>query len=527
MKVALDEGWAVSYPASNVPFSVGDGDTVAITFDSGTAEVTVTVTPDSGGPGPIPQPDSVTIAGSLQDELGCPGDWQPECLTTALELDLTDLVWRRTFNVPAGDYEYKAALDGSWDVNYGAGGIQDGPNIPLSAPGGDVKFYYSHETHWITDNLNSVIATAAGNFQAALGCPGDWQPWCLRSWLQDPDGDGVYRFTTTDIPAGDYEFKVALNEDWAISYPGSNVPFTVTAGATVTFSFDAASDAVAVNVDGGTDPGDAELVQDPLRSPIQDEVMYFVLPDRFANGDPLNDAGGDLSGDPLINGFEPASSGFYHGGDLAGLTAQLDYLEGLGVTALWVSPPFTNRWVQGDGTVGGSTAGYHGYWQIDFSAIDPHFGSNAEMETFIDEAHSRGMQVFFDIVVNHTGDLIAFEEGVYVYRNKSDFPYRAADGSEFDDRDFAGSDTFPPLDPGVSFPYTPTFDEPWKAVAKNPAWLNDPIYYHNRGNSTFTGENSLYGDFFGLDDLFTEHPDVLNGMIELHQGIIDRFDIER
>jgi len=64
-----------------------------------------------------------------------------------------------------------------------------------------VKFYFDDKTHWITDNQNSVIAVAPGSFQSELGCPGDWDPGCLRSWLQDIDGDGIYTFETTSIPA--------------------------------------------------------------------------------------------------------------------------------------------------------------------------------------------------------------------------------------------------------------------------------------------------------------------------------------
>ena len=125
-------------------------------------------------------PASVTIAGNLQDEHGCPGDWQPECAATFLGNN-ADGIWRSTFTLPAGSYEYKAALNGTWDENYGAGGVQDGPNIPLNlGDATDVKFYYDHKSHWITDDVNSAIAVAVGDFQSALGCPGDWQPWLMR-----------------------------------------------------------------------------------------------------------------------------------------------------------------------------------------------------------------------------------------------------------------------------------------------------------------------------------------------------------
>ena len=167
----------------------------------------------------VAAPSSVTIAGSLQSELGCSGDWMPDCVATHLSYDAADDVWQGTFNVPAGNYEYKAPLNNNWDVNYGKNAKQGGDNIPLSlSANASVKFYYDHKSHWVTDNKNSVIAVAPGSFQSELGCPGDWQPDCLRSWLQDPDGDGIYTFETTAIPAGSYEGKVgmAISGFWQI-----------------------------------------------------------------------------------------------------------------------------------------------------------------------------------------------------------------------------------------------------------------------------------------------------------------------
>ena len=154
-----------------------------------------------------PDPTSVTIAGSLQSELGCAGDWDPACAAAHLAYDAQDGVWQGAWTVPAGSYEYKAALNDSWDENYGVNAQQNGANIPLNL-GADasVKFYYDHKSHWITENQTSVIAVAPGSFQSELGCPGDWQPDCLRSWLQDPDGDGIYSFEiTAQLPAGNYE----------------------------------------------------------------------------------------------------------------------------------------------------------------------------------------------------------------------------------------------------------------------------------------------------------------------------------
>jgi glucoamylase len=203
-----------------------------------------------------PDPTSVTIAGSLQSELGCPDDWQPECAATHLTYDAADDVWQGTFPVPAGSYDYKAALNNSWAENYGLHAQPGGDNIPLSlAAPTSVKFYYDHKSHWVTDNRSSVIAVAPGSFQSELGCPGDWDPGCLRSWLQDPDGDGTYTFETTALPAGSYETKVAINEGWDENYGqggvpgGANIPFTVPVdNAKVAFSYVAATHLLTVTV---------------------------------------------------------------------------------------------------------------------------------------------------------------------------------------------------------------------------------------------------------------------------------------
>ena len=201
-----------------------------------------------------PNPSSATVVGSLQSEVGCPGDWDPACAATHLTYDASDDVWQGSWTLPAGSYEYKAALNDSWDENYGLHGLADGANIPLSLGSStSVKFYYDHKTHWITDKLSSVIAVAAGSFQSELGCPGDWQPDCLRSWLQDPDGDGIYTFVTTALPAGSYEAKAAINESWDENYGqggvanGANIPFTVAVdNQQATFRYDSTTHVLTI-----------------------------------------------------------------------------------------------------------------------------------------------------------------------------------------------------------------------------------------------------------------------------------------
>jgi glycosidase len=283
-----------------------------------------------------------------------------------------------------------------------------------------------------------------------------------------------------------------------------------------------------------TAPADAGVVAPMVHEAAETDVIYFVMTDRFANGDPANDTGG-IDGGPLQHGFLPTDAGFYHGGDLPGLISKLDYIRGLGANAIWITPPFTNRTVQGGGTIANSSAGYHGYWQIDFTRLDPHLGAdaaggrNGDLNALVEAAHSRGMKVYLDAVTNHTGDVITYAEGVFGYRSKNVAPYLDADGVPFDDADFAESvdfDDFPELAAATSFPYTPDFATAADSTIKAPDFLNDVTNYHNRGNSSFSGENSLYGDFFGLDDLFTEKPIVVAGMLGIYAGVVKTYDVD-
>ncbi|WP_171115603.1 pullulanase-type alpha-1,6-glucosidase [Streptomyces sp. Z423-1] len=269
-------------------------------------------------------------------------------------------------------------------------------------------------------------------------------------------------------------------------------------------------------------PSDAKLAAEPARHDLTREQFYFVLPDRFANGDKRNDRGG-LTGSRLTTGYDPTDKGFYQGGDLKGLTRELDYIKGLGTTAIWLAPIFKNQPVQGEGD--NASAGYHGYWITDFTQVDPHFGTNKDLETLIDKAHAKGMKVFFDVITNHTADVVDYEEKSYDYLSKGAFPYLTKDGEPFDDADYAdGTRKFPRTNTG-SFPRTPVVPDA-KRKLKVPAWLNDPAMYHNRGDSTWAGESATYGDFVGLDDLWTERPEVVEGMEKIYQRWVRDFDID-
>ena len=129
-------------------------------------------------------------------------------------------------------------------------------------------------------------------------------------------------------------------------------------------------------------------------------VVYFMMTDRFFDGNKSNNtaSGADTYG---------KNPGLYHGGDFAGVTAKLDYLQDLGVNTIWITPIVEN--IKGvDVTDEGSkdvpyNAAYHGYWASDFTKLNPTLGTTEEFETMISEAHKRGMRIMVDIVVNHAG----------------------------------------------------------------------------------------------------------------------------
>lgn len=246
------------------------------------------------------------------------------------------------------------------------------------------------------------------------------------------------------------------------------------------------------------------------------------MPDRYANGDPANDRG-ELTGARTTTGYDPTDTGWYHGGDLKGLTGDctdpargLARIRALGFTAVWLTPPFGQKTVQGD------SAAYHGYWIRDFTSVDPHLGTEQDFAALVDCAHRLGLKVYLDIVVNHTADLITPTGSGY-----SDGPYRDCSGRRFDPARYATRATFPCLK-AASMPRVPVLLG-GDRTAKKPAWLNDPLRYHNRGDIAFDScsETCLeQGDFFGLDDLFTEQPRVVNGLAEVYAAWIRRYKID-
>jgi len=121
---------------------------------------------------------------------------------------------------------------------------------------------------------------------------------------------------------------------------------------------------------------------------VPEDVIYLLMPDRFANGDPTNDEPAEARGT-----HDRSNSRAYHGGDLRGIRDHLPYLKDLGVTTLWLTPILKN----------GAAQDYHGYGAVDLYAVDPHLGTIQDYQNLVAQAHKQGMKIFFDFVPNHVG----------------------------------------------------------------------------------------------------------------------------
>ena len=130
----------------------------------------------------------------------------------------------------------------------------------------------------------------------------------------------------------------------------------------------------------------------------RDQVIYFLMTDRFDNGDPAND-------DQHAGEFDPADGAKYNGGDLRGVERRLDYIRGLGATAIWMTPPVASQWWNTVANYGG----YHGYWAQDFMAVDAHLGDLADYQRLSKAIHGAGMYLVQDIVLNHTGSYFDYD----------------------------------------------------------------------------------------------------------------------
>lgn len=229
---------------------------------------------------------------------------------------------------------------------------------------------------------------------------------------------------------------------------------------------------------------------------FRDEVIYQVVTDRFADGDPANNGSVD-----------PSDLARHQGGDFRGIREHLDYLERLGATMLWISPVVENVPVNGD------AEGYHGYWASDFTRTNPRFGSEAELRELVDAAHARGMKVLLDVVINHAGPVFFYdldEDGV-LDAGESEPPFSSE-----------------PYEPIVFSGAAPRLWRKTAAGSVEPFSLG-PEHFHRRGRTErFDGSDDLVlGDFpTGLRDLATSDAAVLDALADTYVEWVRRSDVD-
>ncbi|MHB9144870.1 MAG: alpha-amylase family glycosyl hydrolase [Symbiobacteriia bacterium] len=515
-KVALDGNWSVSYPANNVSITVPQGGrTVTFRYNAATHEVADTI----NSPGL-----SFTIAGDFNGWTNNSPDYR---LTDPLGIGAYEL----TLRLGAGHHEYKIVKDSDWNQAWPTSNVA----FDLAADR-DVTFYYYDASHKVKDTASSqdaVFAALASSVQKAIGASGDWSPADPMTRLWDTDGSGNYHFQAY-LPQGDWEYKIALDRSWNVSYPADNVRVSVpTAGTLVVFSLDAATRTVKDSINNPVKPGhDNDIWWDDLRhdsrnslyrSPfgavpagtpvtlriqaaandltgaevrlwddgtrtaslipmqvsghsadgrydywsatvsglshpglfyyhfvlqdgtrstyyyagsgqhgglgapsnavigsdyqitvydpayttpkwLQNAVIYQIFPDRFNNGDKSNDpqpTEPDVYGNPIVlhnwsdlPSQPPMGSDFF-GGDLQGVLDKLDYLESLGVQVIYFNPIF-------------QAPSNHKYDTTDYMKVDPHFGDQALFTKLTQAAARRGIHVVLDGVFNHTGSDSAY-----------------------------------------------------------------------------------------------------------------------
>ena len=320
--------------------------------------------------------------------------------------------------------------------------------------------------------------TLVGSIQSELGCAADWPrtapppssppvtPGCgrRRSWCRPAATSSRWRSTTPGTSRTAPRAAATCRSSWR-SRPGSCSPTTRPPIAVGVQPADLAGTAVTAE--------DRALAGDSLRDAADPRAVLLRDGRPVRQRRPGQRPAG-IAGDRLATGYDPTDKGFYHGGDIAGPDRAARLHRGprhdrdlADAVASRTGPS------RASGTR--RSAGYHGYWVTDFTQIDPHFGTNAELKTFIDRAHARGIKVFFDIITNHTADVIDYAEGHVRLRRQGDLALPRRRGRPFDDRDYPTATRFPAIDPATSFPLHAGLPDrrPTRRV-KVPAWLNDP-----------------------------------------------------
>ena len=228
----------------------------------------------------------------------------------------------------------------------------------------------------------------------------------------------------------------------------------------------------------------------PSPSDWRDQFIYHLMVDRFNDGvekRPAYEPG-------LLQDRDDSEGDRWQGGTLRGVSKKLDYIKGLGCTAIWLSPIFRNRDAENT---------YHGYGTQSFLEVDPRFGTKKDLQDLVRKAHKKGIYVILDVVMNHTGDNWAYPGG---------YPYYYCDGQRFDFGFWRRSDTPEEGDGGSVLP----------GEFENPEWYRRKGEIRNWDAFPETRD----GDFLSLKDLDTSNREVLKALIDVYKHWIAEADVD-
>ncbi|WLD92769.1 alpha-amylase family glycosyl hydrolase [Alkalihalobacillus sp. AL-G] len=187
----------------------------------------------------------VRVVGSFGSD-GDPTYWNPASDEFEMTAAENGMYYLKKI-LPAGTYEYKIAINGSWNENYGANGERGGSNITFTLnEEKEVLFVYNDQSHIVTTMTEDKLPRIVGSLQPAIGGGDEWSPGTSTAILTDENYDNVYEYTT-NIPKGDYEFKIVLGNAWGVEYPASNVALNVTSTQQVTFYYNHETKRVSTN----------------------------------------------------------------------------------------------------------------------------------------------------------------------------------------------------------------------------------------------------------------------------------------
>lgn len=365
-------------------------------------------------------------------------------------------------------------------------------NCPIFSPIGG--FYKEKQTVTITCKDSEEIYYTV--LKPTLDEVGDWDEsaWNLAIKNSKPSENSTKYTEPFEIGEQCIIRSVAIKSDGSKNY------------AMTCFDFD---------LDRKTDFSGSITPINPISTNWQDQTIYFILTDRFFNGDTTNDKinglkdqNGQSYDESIVLEGQPASG--YNGGDIEGIRKKLQYIKDLGFTAIWMTPPIKCQVAESN------YHGYHGYWASDFTKVDSHMGTLAQYQQFVKEAHEMGLYVIQDIVVNHLGDYQQISSDItesMLKENEGNIP----------------ESTFY-LEP-KSVPFNHPEQLPWALNNINnltvDEWKNNSFYHYNTEITDYTNQTTLYNhSSSNLDDMVTESPVVRNLLRGYFRYWIDKAGID-